>query len=246
VSVRQSEVVKVSRSDIVRNPEWQVREKLNASRVKDYRGIYKAGASMPPIELADIKGTLYLVDGWHRYEAQAELGWTHFEATITPMTKNDARARAAMANLTHGESYKKPERRKAFRVFIETKQNKARGGKLMSYRDMARAFGGGASHVTIRNWVKADHPALFKALEKGRSGDWSPDMLEHKAGPTEEQRDMARVQALLVDVVAQSKSIYSAAGRKHLDSMVLSAHEAIVKRKAYVAIPVPVLPESGF
>lgn len=245
MSANQGEVVKVARVDIVKNPEWQVREKLNATRVKHYRSVYKSGAPMPPIELADINGTLYLIDGWHRSEAQTDLGRTHFEATITPMTKNEAKWRAASANLTHGESYKKPERRKAFNVFITTKQNKGRGGKLMSYREMAVAFGGDPSHVTIRTWVKADHPALFKALEKNR-GEWSPDMLEHKDGPTEEQRDIARVHSLLVEVVAQSKSIRSAAGRKYLDAMVKKAHEAIVNRKAYAAIPVPALPDSDF
>lgn len=245
MSVNQGEVVKVARVDIVKNPEWQVREKLNAKRVEQYRKAYKAGAPMPPIELADIKGTLYLIDGWHRCEAQTELGWTHFEATITVMDKNEAKWRAAAANLTHGESYKKPERRKAFNVFVATKQNKLRGGKLMSYREMALAFGGDPSHVTIRKWVKDDHPALFKGLEKNK-GEWSPDMLEHKDGPTEEQRDMERVHSLLVEVVAQSKSIQSAAGRKHLDALVKKAHEAIVNRKAYAAIPVPVLPEDDF
>lgn len=245
MSGNQGEVVKVARVDIVKNPEWQVREKLNATRVKHYRSVYKSGAQMPPIELADIKGTLYLIDGWHRCEAQTELGSTHFEAIITPMTKNEARWRAASANLTHGESYKKPERRKAFNVFIETKQNRGHGGKLMSYREMALAFGGDPSHVTIRKWVMDDQPSLFKALEKNR-GEWSPDMLEPKQGPTEEQRDMARVHSLLIEVVAQSKSIQSVAGRKHLDAMVKKAHEAIVNRKAYSATPVPVGPEADF
>lgn len=245
MSEAQDMVMKVARVDIVKNPEWQVREKLNATRVKHYRSVYKSGAQMPPIELADIKGTLYLIDGWHRCEAQTELGWTHFEAVIRPMTKNEAKWRAASANLTHGESYKKPERRKAFNVFVHTKQNKGRDGKLMSYREMAQAFGGDPSHVTIRNWVKNDHPLLFKALERNR-GEWSPDMREHADGPTEEQRDMARVHSLLIEVVAQSKSIQSAAGRKHLDSMVKKAHEAIVARKPYAAIPLQVPSDGDF
>jgi hypothetical protein len=238
-----SEVVKVARVDIVKNPDWQVREKLNATRVKQYRSTYKSGAHMPPIKLADVNGTLYLVDGWHRCAAQTELGWTHFAATITPMTKSKAQWQAASANLTHGESYKKTERKKAFHVFITTKQNKDSRGKVMSYREMAVAFGGDPSHVTIRKWSMDDHPSLFKALEKHK-GVWSPDELEHKIGPTEEQRTLERLHSLLVDVVAQSKSIESATGLKSLNSMVTKAHEAIIHRKPYVATPLIV--ESDF
>ncbi len=232
------EVVRVARVDIVKNPDWQLREKLNASRVKHYRSVYKSGASMPPITLADIKGTLYLIDGWHRCEAQSELGWSHFDATIMPMTKSAAQWRAASANLTHGESYKKPERKKAFNVFISTKQNKASEGKLMSYREMALAFGGDPSHVTIRNWVKVDHPMLFKALEKHKDkGIWSPDMNASKIGLTDEQRNLELLQSLFVDVVAQSKSIESAEGRISLDSMAKQAYESIIGRQAYVVTP---------
>jgi hypothetical protein len=239
VSGNISEVVKVARVDIVKNPEWQLREKLNATRVKHYRSVYKLGASMPPITLADVKGTLYLIDGWHRCEAQTELGWSHFDATIISLTKSEAQWQAASANLTHGESYKKPERRKAFNVFISTKQNKAGGGKLMSYREMAVAFGGDPTYVTIRSWVKADHPLLFKALEKSK-GDWSPDMVEPNVGPTEEQRILERLHSLLVDVVALSKSIESTACRESLKSMATKAFEAIIHRKAYAATPVAV------
>ncbi len=237
------EVVKVARVDIIKNPEWQLREKLNATRVKHYRSVYKSGATMPPITLADIKGKLYLIDGWHRCEAQIELGWSHFDATIMPMSKSEAQWKAASANLTHGESYKKPERKKAFNVFISTKQNKAAGGKLMSYREMAVAFGGDPSHVTIRKWVKDDHPMLFKALEKHK-GDWSPDMLSSKTGPTEEQLLLERLHSLFVDVVALSKSVESSAGRTSLNSMAAKACEAIINPKEYVTTPV--VAESAF
>jgi hypothetical protein len=243
VSENIGEVVKVARVDIIKNPEWQLREKLNATRVKHYRSVYKSGATMPPITLADIKGKLYLIDGWHRCEAQIELGWSHFDATIMPMSKSEAQWKAASANLTHGESYKKPERKKAFNVFISTKQNKAAGGKLMSYREMAVAFGGDPSHVTIRKWVKDDHPLLFKALEKHK-GDWSPDMLSSKTGPTEEQLLLGRLHSLFVDVVALSKSIESSAGRTSLNSMAAKACEAIINPKEYVTTPV--VAESAF
>jgi len=39
VSENIDEVVKVARVDIIKNPEWQLREKLNATRVKHYRSV---------------------------------------------------------------------------------------------------------------------------------------------------------------------------------------------------------------
>jgi hypothetical protein len=159
------------------------------------------------------------------------------------MTKSQAQWQAASANLTHGESYKKTERKKAFSVFISTKQNKDSRGKLMSYREMAVAFGGDPSHVTIRKWIMDDHPVLFKALEKHK-GVWSPDIVELKIGPTDEQVALAGLQSLLDDVVAQSKSIASATGLTSLNSMVTKAQEAIIHRKPYVATPLIV--ESDF
>lgn len=113
----------------------------------------------------------------------------------------------------------------------------------MSYRDMAVAFGGDPSHVTIRKWVKDDHPFIFKALEKNR-GYWSPDMLSSKTFATEEQLLLERLHSLFVDVVALSKSIESNAGRKSLNSMAAKACEAIINPKAYVTTPV--VTESDF
>ena len=237
--------VTVAMRDIVKVADWQVRESLNATRVKHYRSVYKSGAPMPPVELADIKGTLYLVDGWHRCEAQTELGWTHIEATITTMTRKLAEWRAAAANLAHGESYKKTERRAAFGKFISTGQHKLPKGKHMSYREMAVAFGGDPSHVTIRTWVKTDHPTVFRALEKNRGGEWSPDMVERNHGPTEEEQDLTRFQALLADALAQSRSIQTELGRKTLETMLRSAHDAITRRQPYAVIAIEQVSDSN-
>jgi hypothetical protein len=108
---------------------------------------------------------------------------------------------------------------------------------------MALAFGGDPSHVTIRSWVKNDHPLLFKSLERHK-GEWSPDSLERSVGPTEDQRILARLHSLLVDVVALSKSIESASGQQSIESMAKKALEAIVSRKPYSFTPVS--PEGDF
>ena len=237
--------VRVSVKDIVKRPEWQLRTSLNQARVRQYRSVYKSGAkTMPPIELADVRGTLYLVDGWRRLAAQEELGWHEVEATVKKMTASDAEWQAAAANLTHGEALKKPERRLAFNKFIKTRRHKNSNGNTMSYREMATAFGGDPSHVTVRSWIKADHPVVFKALEKNRNGEWSRDGLEAKEKQTEEQASMERFKTALALAVAESRSIGDPKARTKLDAAMTKAHESIRKHTPYRVVKVE--PESDF
>jgi hypothetical protein len=239
-------VVRVSLGDIVSRPEWQVREKLNASLVKQYRTAYSAGAAFPPIELADVRGVLYRLDGWHRCEAQRSLGRTQVEATITKLTVKEAEWRSAQANLTHGAALKPKERRAAFDKFIATGQHKKRGGGIGSYRDMAEAFGGGASYGTIRNWIRDDYPAIFKALAGKHTGAFTPDMVKQAEGPTEEELDLQRFSEALQFVVAQSRGLISPTARKQADAMLRDAHAAITKRLPYKVAPVVVGPITDF
>ncbi|RJP65840.1 MAG: hypothetical protein C4535_14430 [Comamonadaceae bacterium] len=229
--------VLVNVSDIIKEPSWQVREKLTASRVKAYRTSYNSGADMPPVRLADVRGALYLVDGWHRMAAQEELSRKQVEATIMPMTRKEAMWAAASANLTHGEAYRKDERRKAFSVFITTKQHVQRG-KPLSYREMAAAFGGNPSHVTLRNWIKQDFPDVFRALEKHRSGEWSPDMIQRREVPSEEVFALGKVDELLAKAVGHARAISAPSARRRLAAMVERAQQAIERGAVYAATPI--------
>lgn len=229
--------VLVNVTDIIKEASWQVRNGLTTSRVKAYRTSYNAGAEMPPIRLADVRGALYLVDGWHRMAAQQELGRKEVEAKIVKMTKQEAIWAAAAANLTHGEAYKKDERRRAFSVFISTKQH-LRRGKPLSYREMAAAFGGNPSHVTLRNWIKADFPAVFKALEKSRTGEWDPSMRKPKDIPSEDDSALSKVEELLGKAVAQARAITSATARGKAATLAEKARTAIEKGTAYRATKV--------
>ena len=235
--INSTDRVLVQVSDIIKEPSWQVREKLTISRVRAYRTTYNSGAEMPPVKLADVRGALYLVDGWHRMAAQEDLGRKEVEASIVKMTKPEAIWAAAAANLTHGEAYRKDERRRAFSVFIETKQHSKRG-KLLSYREMAAAFGGNPSHVTLRNWIKQDFPQVFKGLEKHRTGEWSPDMLKRDAMPSEDDFALTMVEQLLAKAVGNARAITSPACRAKAAQMAGKAHKAIERGIAYRATPV--------
>jgi len=62
----------------------------------------QAGAEFPPVTLAHIDGSLYLVDGWHRVAAAITNNQHLVWADISEMTFNEARWYAAKANTEHG------------------------------------------------------------------------------------------------------------------------------------------------
>jgi hypothetical protein len=240
-----SEILRVAIGDIIIRPDWQVRG-LTQSLVKQYRVSYAAGANMPPIRLADVKGALCLIDGGHRMEAQRQAGASHIEAHITAMTADEGRWEAANANSTHGERLKGKALRLRFRAYIETKRNKVRGHGLQSYRDIAEELGD-VSHMTVSNWVKADYPTLFKAMaRKGSGAAWSPDMAKGQARASEAQLSLQAIHGHCQQVVAQSRALASGGDRGHARAMLMAAVEAIDKRSPYKAAPVMVPLDSDF
>lgn len=61
----------VALGDIVMHQPLQVRARLDVQAVKRYRAMTMAGRVPPPIRLGLRGGVYYLVDGWHRIEADA-------------------------------------------------------------------------------------------------------------------------------------------------------------------------------
>ena len=75
---------------IVRSEEFQVRSRMNPSLVRKYAKAMESGNQFPPVQLADIKGKLFLVDGWHRHSAANSLNHETIGAVVTPMTRFEA------------------------------------------------------------------------------------------------------------------------------------------------------------
>jgi transposase len=127
----------------------------------------QAGAEFPPVTLAHIGGSLYLVDGWHRVAAALANNQYLIWADVSEMTFDEARWYAAKANTEHGLPLKAKELREVFRAFIETNRH-MQAQKLMPYREIAKRIGKGFS--TIRNWMKADYPRLFEKYQQMANG----------------------------------------------------------------------------
>lgn len=177
-------------ADIVKRPGWQVRKGLSAGTVDRYAAIFKAGGDMDPVALAQVGKVLVLLDGAHRMEALRALGRDTVEATVAKMTETQAQWAAARANLEHGQPLKKAELREVFRHYIATKQHRPGRGRAKSLRDIARDIPG-LTHGTVRNWMRADFPDLYRKSYAGSGAEGhSHGGLVEGRRPTQRELDL--------------------------------------------------------
>lgn len=163
---------------IVKHQPFQIRKKLDASAVKRYAEMTRAGMTAPPIKLALIGDVHYLLDGWHRMAAGAMavdfIDTDSVVAHVAVMDEKEARWVAAHANTVHGVPLKTGEKRGLLGAFIKSGRHKKPRGAVMSYREMAAEIG--KPHTTIRGWIQKDFPTLFKRLGSERVGNLSPGL----------------------------------------------------------------------
>lgn len=158
---------------IIKHQPFQVRKALDKAAVRRYGEMTRAGKVAPPIKVALIRGSHFLLDGWHRMAAGAlNIAGDDVLALVASMTDKQAMWEAANANTAHGVPLKAAEMRGLFRAFIRSGQHRKARGQPMSYREMQAALG--KPHTTLRNWVRADFPKLFERLRADDVGNPSP------------------------------------------------------------------------
>jgi hypothetical protein len=149
---------------IVLDDRFQFRP-LDRGTVKKYASVYRADIEMPPVKVANLKGALILVDGWHRVAARESLGEQDVEAIEIPASsEKEVRWLAAQANLEHGLPLKPKQYREVFRAYVKARRHRNENGSFKSYREIATELGGARGHTTIRNWMEQDFPGLFRAM----------------------------------------------------------------------------------
>ena len=125
----------------------------------------RCGQEFPPLELAEVKGKLYLIEGWHRYEAaHIKLGHECLEANITPMTWKQAKAKASRANVTQGEGLKPADKRRRLSLHIQGGLHRKKNGNLQSYRELEEELG--IPRTTLHRYMELDHHSTFKLMGK--------------------------------------------------------------------------------
>jgi len=139
---------------IITNEGTQVREKLDEAWVLELMELYRDEHEIEPILVAiEVKrqdggtfvdGRAWLVDGFHRLEAQRRLGWTTAKATVragTNVTLDFARMLAAEAN-KNGRPLQPGDKRRAVLMARSTSE-----GAKMGVRELARHCGVAKSYV---------------------------------------------------------------------------------------------------
>jgi ParB-like chromosome segregation protein Spo0J len=145
---------------IILERRFQVRVKMDANTVEKYRKAIDAGIEMPPVEVAQVKGTLILVDGWHRLTAAKLAGKQRINANVIEASEAEAAWLAVQANLKHGLPLKSADVCRAFQLYVKARKHRDAKGRLKPYRTIAMELGGQPSHVTVMRWMKRHFPKI--------------------------------------------------------------------------------------
>ena len=144
--------------------DWQVRKRLDQQALNRYTAQYRGEsgrATLPPIEVADIDGVLFVVDGWHRLEAAKRADLDCLDVTVVTSDASQAAWCAATANMKHGVPLKRAELRSVFRAYVRAGKHR-RGTGLRSYRQIAQDLHDTVRHTTVRNWMTKDFPNIAR------------------------------------------------------------------------------------
>lgn len=151
--------------DIVRDPMFQVRLKGIPKLAKKYADEMQCGHKFPAVSIADVEGTLYLVDGWHRTDAAAEiLGSTTIEAVVRKLSRKEALGLASEANATHGHGLSQADKRKKLAMHIRAGKHKKGREIVQTYGDLSEYLG--IKKTTLYRWMEKDHPPTFEKMKK--------------------------------------------------------------------------------
>lgn len=205
---KQERVVELD--EIIRDRRFQVRSRTDAQTVKAYASAMQAGSEFPPVTLAEIDGRLFLIDGFHRFEAAISIGRQSMEASVVTMTEREALKASAVANLTHGLRLTKTEKLNAFKQFIKGGGHLKERGKLKSYREIASELHGIGTHGTIRNWMMKHFPKVARRMGDDKPGNRRADVPE--MNPERERakaiRDALGEARTLLDLVSDPEEVY--------------------------------------
>lgn len=169
-SEAHEDLARVPLDAIIASPDFQVRDRLDTGTVRAYEAVMRGGGEFPPVLLAQIDGAagLFLLDGFHRVSAARRADLGTIPAITLALTAQEARWRAAEANLRNGLRLRsRRERRAVFDAYMAAKRYRKGKHGFKSLREIAADLGGLVNFTTIRNWLIADHPKLWASRYAG-------------------------------------------------------------------------------
>lgn len=217
--------------------EKQVRGKTNTATVNSYARAMRSGEIFPPLTVAEVGGSLILVDGFHRRAAYDQNGeWQALCEIIPCVSLEQALWWAFNANTRHGLPLKSKAKREAFRAYINAGNHELMGGGFQSYRDIAAAITG-STHVMIWRWMQQEFPDLFITMSGGgdeADGGLRPSNKRYPDPPldlTNQAMDLLEAVQALMDGVQIPELRQSVADRADMLSTSLSIWGAGTARK---------------
>ncbi|AYJ86692.1 hypothetical protein D3Y57_12895 [Sphingomonas paeninsulae] len=169
--------------------ELQGRVKTDEVTVRRYADDMAKGDTFPSIQVAKVKRSYYVVDGFHRLEAARSLGHQTIVADVSTMTQTEATMFAINSNRTHGLTPKPADKRRSFSLYVATGLHLLPNGRLKSSRMIADELSNLVSHTSVRKYLKAegvhvadlhDDDTEYKAWDHGQD-DMSDEEKEDEA-----------------------------------------------------------------
>ena len=155
----------IALDDLEVDPALQTRGELSQEAIDDYSELYSEGeADMPPLEVVDVEGTFYIVDGFHRLAAARQAGKVFIRCeVVSAEDMGQAVWLAAAANQKHGVRRSNSDKRRAVLMALNSGI-----GVEQSTRVLAEHVG--VSHMTVSNirreW-EAEHRGDTVAQDSG-------------------------------------------------------------------------------
>lgn len=122
--------------NIVLDSRFQVRERLSESSITELQQLYKDGADLPVLLIAEIEERLYLLAGFHRLEAQKRNGNLQVLSEVRQMNWDEAIILATCSNKNHGTKLTSTEKIAAIKKVLLTAS-----GKNLSDTDIVKLLG---------------------------------------------------------------------------------------------------------
>jgi len=231
---KTNEKLKVRVDSIIVDMKFQCRDEMPYWRINSYRNIYNNNQDMGALLVGRRSKGFVLLDGFHRLKALKLIGAKWVNVEVTNEVEKNWRWIAAKANMGHGAGLKTKEVRKAFRIFIKTKQNVADDlGMLMTYREIAEHFPA-KTYKTIYNWMQEDFPETAKLMsDKGISLKQGKDIYEDE-GVYMDRKIINQIHEHLDIAKALSLTIQTNEARKKLTDFFKTSLEDLDKSESWM------------
>lgn len=169
--LKDAELVDVAVDCLTVEPQINCRTRIDPHRVKLLRRAILSGSDIGEIVIAEVEGTLSLIDGFHRYYAMVDIDDARRLGALRLRGSYSLREAQWIAYALHWKAEKplsSRERKEGFKAFVRAKGHlkgkpkRGRSARYKSYREIGAELG--YSHTTIYNWMNDLFPRIASAM----------------------------------------------------------------------------------